>query len=147
LDAVLRAAAVYLFLLLLVRLTGKRSLAQITTFDFVLLLIVAEATQQALLGQDYSLTTGGLAIVTLLAIDQLLDFLAHRFIWVDRWVNGGALVLIEDGRLHRKRMTRVRIDEDEIMESARQSQGIERLEQIKHAVLERTGNISIVPRS
>lgn len=146
-DAVLRAAAVYLFVLILIRLTGKRSLAQLSTFDFVLLLIVAEATQQALLGDDFSVTNACVIILTLVALDRLLDAAAVRFDGFDRWVNGAPLVLIEDGHVHHDRMRRVRVAEEDIMESARQAQGLERLDQVKHAVLERTGGISIVPRS
>ncbi len=146
-DAVLRAVGVYLFLLILIRLTGKRSLAQLSTFDFVLLLIVAEATQQALLGDDFSVTNAYIIILTLIALDRLLDAASARSARFDRWVNGGPLVLIEDGHVHRDRMKRVRIAEDDIMESARQSQGLEGLDQVKHAVLERAGGISIVPRS
>lgn len=143
----LRAAAVYLFVLILIRLTGKRSLAQLSTFDFVLLLIVAEATQQALLGDDFSVTNACVIILTLVALDRLLDAAAVRFDGFDRWVNGAPLVLIEDGHVHHDRMRRVRVAEEDIMESARQAQGLERLDQVKHAVLERTGGISIVPRS
>lgn len=146
-DALLRAAAIYLFLLLLFRITGKRTLSQISTFDFVLLLIVAEATQQAMLGNDFSVTNAFIIVTALVALDRLFDVTAFRSERFDRWVNGRPLVLIEDGRLHRDRMERERIEEDDILETARTSQGIERLDQVKHAVLERTGGISIVPRS
>ena len=78
-DAVLRGAAVYLALLLIVRLSGKRTLSQVTTFDFVLLLILSEATQQALLGLDYSITMAVLVIVTLIGLDRLADYLGWRF--------------------------------------------------------------------
>jgi uncharacterized membrane protein YcaP (DUF421 family) len=146
-EPLLRAAAVYFALLVLIRLTGKRSLAQLTAFDFVLLLIVSEATQQALLGDDYSVTTAVIVITTLLAIERLFDALAHRSARVDRWVNGTPLVIVEDGRLLRDRMDHLHITEDEIMEQARHSHGLERLDQIKHAVVERTGAISVIPRT
>jgi uncharacterized membrane protein YcaP (DUF421 family) len=68
-DAVLRAATVYFVLLLLMRLSGKRTLAQITPFDFVLLLVIGEATQQGLIGNDYSVTKALLLITTLIGID------------------------------------------------------------------------------
>lgn len=145
-DALVRAAAVYLFLLLLFRMTGKRSLAQITTFDFILLLIVSEATQQALLGDDFSVTNGILVITALLALDRVFDIGVFRSSTFDRWVNGKPLVLIDDGRVHRDRMKRERIEEGDILETARASHGLERLDQVKHAVLERTGGISVVPR-
>ena len=145
-EPVLRAATVYLFLLLVIRLTGKRSLAQLTAFDLILLLIISEATQQALLGDDFSITTAAIVITTLRAIERLFDALAHRSARVDRWVNGVPLVIVEDGRVHRDRLAHLHITEDEILEQARQSQGLERLDQIKHAVVERTGTISIIPR-
>ncbi len=146
-DAVLRAVAVYLFLLIVIRVAGKRSVSQLTTFDLVVILILSEASQQALLGDDFSVTNAYIIILTLIALDRLLDAASARSARFDRWVNGGPLVLIEDGHVHRDRMKRVRIAEDDIMQSARQSQGLERLDQVKHAVLERAGGISIVPRS
>ena len=77
-DSVLRASAVYFGLLIIMRLAGKRSLAQITTFDFVLLLIIGEATQNALLGQDFSMTNALIVIVTLVGIDIGLSLLKRR---------------------------------------------------------------------
>ena len=145
-DSLLRAAVVYGFLLVLFRLTGKRSLAQITMFDFVLLLLVSEATQQALLGDDFSITNAVIVITTLLALDRLLDAISHRSPRVDRLVNEGPLMLIENGHVHRDRMQRLLIADADIMQSARQSQGIERFDQIKHAVLEPTGGISVIPQ-
>ncbi|HEX7070897.1 MAG TPA: hypothetical protein VF190_08830, partial [Rhodothermales bacterium] len=68
-DAVLRACAVYVFLLILFRISGKRTLSSATSFDFVLLLIIAETTQQALLGNDFSVTNSFLLIVSLLGLD------------------------------------------------------------------------------
>ena len=68
-DTVLRSAAVYLFVLVVFRITGKRSLSQITTFDFILLLIIGDATQQALIGDDYSITTAAMVVVTLVLLD------------------------------------------------------------------------------
>jgi uncharacterized membrane protein YcaP (DUF421 family) len=68
-DVLLRTSVIYLFLLLVFRSTGKRTLAQVMTFDLVLLLVISEATQQAILGDDYSVITAVLAITTLVAID------------------------------------------------------------------------------
>jgi uncharacterized membrane protein YcaP (DUF421 family) len=145
-ESVLRASAIFVFLLLVFRVTGKRSLAQITTFDFVLLLIIGEATQQALLGDDFSVTDGLLVITTLVTLDRALDWFAFRSRRMDRWVNDSALVLMEDGRMHRDRMERMHVQDEDILEKAREQQGLERLDQIKHAVLERTGTITVVPR-
>lgn len=145
-DPVLRAAAVYLFLLIVFRAFGKRSLAQITTFDFVLLLIIAETTQQALLGDDYSVTNACILIATLFLIDALLDFIKARSDWFSRVTEGRPLIVLRDGKLLSERMALSRIDEADILSSARELQGLERLDQIKYAVLEKNGTITIIPK-
>ena len=145
-DAVVRAAAIYSILLVLVRLTGKRSLGQMTTFDFVLLLIIAEATQQGLLGNDFSLTNAFLVVLTLIGIDTGLSLLERRSGAVDKLVNGVPLVIVEDGEPIEDRMNKARVSADDVLEMAREQQGVERMEQIKYAVLERSGGISVIPR-
>jgi uncharacterized membrane protein YcaP (DUF421 family) len=145
-DIILRAVVVYVVLLLVFRIAGKRSLAQITTFDFVLLLVIGEATQQALLGNDFSLTTAGLAITTLIGLDIGLSLLKDHFPKIGPWVDDVPLVIVEDGKPIRERLKKARVDEADILESAREKQGIERMDQIKYAVLERTGSISVVPK-
>ena len=145
-DAVLRAAVIYFMLLVLVRLTGKRSLGQMTTFDFVLLLIIAEATQQGLLGNDFSLTNAFLVVLTLVGIDTGLSLLERRSGAVDKLVNGVPLVIVEDGEPIEDRMNKARVSADDVLEMAREQQGVERMEQIKYAVLERSGGISVIPR-
>jgi uncharacterized membrane protein YcaP (DUF421 family) len=146
-DAIVRAAVTYVFLVVLFRVTGRRTLAQITTFDFVLLLIVSEATQQGLLGNDFSITNAFLVILTLIGLDLLAGGLSRRWRPLDRWLNGLPLVLVEDGQLIDDRVRKTGFQEDEILEQARASQGIERMEQIKYAILERNGSISVIPKS
>jgi len=145
-DSVLRGAAVYLFLLVIFRLTGKRSLDQVTTFDFVLLLIISETTQQALLGEDFSITNCFLLVLTLFALDQGFSYLKERSRTVARLMEGLPLVLFENGKPHEDRMDKEAVDAKDILEAARGQQGLERLDQIKHAVLERHGGISIIPK-
>ena len=145
-DAIVRAVVIYIFLLVLFRVTGRRTLAQITTFDFVLLLIIAEATQQGLLGNDFSITNALLVILALLGLDLLSQGLSRRWRSFDRWINGLPLVLVEDGQLIDDRARKAGFLEDDILEQAR-ANGIERMEQIKYAVLERDGSISVIPKS
>ena len=144
-DAVLRAAAVYLFLVVVFRVSGKRTLAQVTTFDFILLLIISEATQQALLGQDYSVTMALLVITTLAGLDIAFSLVQEHSKPVDRLMNGLPLVIVEDGRLLEERMRKARVDRAEVLHAARQLHGLERLDQVKYAVLETSGGISIIP--
>jgi uncharacterized membrane protein YcaP (DUF421 family) len=144
-DAVIRAAAVYLFLLLLFRLSGQRSLAQVTTFDFVLLLIISEASQQALIGDDNSMTHAALVVTTLVGINVVLSIIKQRSKRIENILEDVPLVLVEEGKLLRKRMDKVRVDEDDILEAARSCQGLQRLDQVRFAVLERSGEITIIP--
>lgn len=144
-SSVLRGAAVFGVLLLLFRLSGKRSLAQITTFDAVLLLIISEAVQQALIDGDESMTNAFLLVVTLLALDVLMSVLSIRFKKVDRAINGGPLVLVEEGKFLEDRMKRVRVSADDILEQARGLRGIQSVDQIRYAILERSGGITVIP--
>ncbi len=144
-ETVLRTASVYLFLLVLFRLTGKRTLSEITTFDFVLLLIISEATQNALLGDDYSVTTGMAVILTLVLLDLGLSLVKVRFPSIERIAEGAPLVLVEHGKVMDEQLRKTQVTSDDILQSARMSQGLERMEQIKYAVLEASGGISIIP--
>lgn len=145
-DAVLRAVAIYVFLLIIFRISGRRTLAEITTFDFVLLLIIGEATQQGLLGDDFSVTNAFLIIVTLIFADIALSLFKEYVPAAGKLLDGVPMLLVENGEPLRERMKKARVDEYDIMEAARQSQGLERMDQIKYAVLEVSGAISIVPK-
>jgi uncharacterized membrane protein YcaP (DUF421 family) len=127
------------------RIAGKRTLSDATTFDFILLLILAETTQQALLGDDFSLTSSFLLITTLIGIDVLLSFLKRRHPRFGKVVDGQPTLIVDHGRPLRDRMQWARVDDDDVLEAARRSQGLERMDQIKYAVLEQSGGISIIP--
>lgn len=144
-DSVLRAVAIYGFLLLLFRMMGKRSLGQITTFDLILLLIISEAVQNGMVGDGYSLTNAVVLVVTLMLIDLGLSLVKRHLPWAERWIEGVPLVIVERGRPLEDRMTRARVDVGDVLAAARMLHGLERLEQVKYAVLERSGDISIVP--
>jgi uncharacterized membrane protein YcaP (DUF421 family) len=144
-DAILRGASVYVVLLLILRLSGRRTLGEMTPFDFVLLLIIAETTQQALLGDDFSVTNAFLLITTLVSLDILMSWLKTRFDAFDRIMDGLPMVIVEHGQPLQDRLRKSRLDEHDVLAAARRSQGLERMEQIKYAVLETDGGISIIP--
>jgi len=144
-DSVLRATAMYAFLLLIFRVTGKRSMAQITAFDFVLLLIIGEATQQALLGNDFSLINAFIVIATLMFLELGLSLVKGWVPKLDPVLDSTPLVIVEDGKLLDDRISQERVDLSDILAAAREHHGLERLDQIKFAVLERSGGISIIP--
>ena len=145
-ESILRAAIVYVVLLVLFRIAGKRSVAEVTTFDLVLLLIISEATQQAMVDNDNSMTNALLLVVTLIGMNILFSVLADRWQGFGKLIEDVPLVIVEDGKLLQDRMRRERVSEDEVMEAARELQGLERLEQVRYAILERNGHITIIPR-
>jgi uncharacterized membrane protein YcaP (DUF421 family) len=145
-DAVIRVVVMYSFLLIVFRFSGKRTLGESTTFDLLMLLVISETTQQAMVDKDHSMTHAFLLILTFVSINVLLSWLKQRSAWIERLLEGTPFVLVRHGRYLIDRMKMVRVDKDDIIEAARQSHGLERIDQIKYAVLERSGTISIVPQ-
>ncbi len=145
-GSVLRAIAIYVVLMIIFRISGRRTISQLTNFDFILLLIISEATQNAMIGNDYSMTNGFLVIVTLVGLDILLSLWKQRSPSLEKLLDGVPMVIVEDGQPLRERMKKARVDDDDVLTAARELQGLERMDQIKYAVLERSGGISIIPR-
>jgi len=145
-DSFLRAASIYVFLLVIFRISGRRTLADMTMFDFILLLIIGEATQQALLGEDFSVTNSVIVIVTLLLIDILVSLAKGRSQVLSKWIDGVPTIIVADGKPIHERLRKARVTEDDVMEAARRLQGLERMDQIKYAVIEVNGGITIVPQ-
>lgn len=144
-DTVLRSVAVYLFVLVVFRISGKRSLSQITTFDFILLLIISEATQQALLGNDYSIVNALVVIASLIVLDVAFSWMEGRWPGFGRVMGSLPVVIVEHGRLLDDRAKQEGVTLSEILAAGREHHGLERLEQFKYAILERHGGISVVP--
>src|SRR5689334_10356173 len=123
-DSVLRGAAVYLMLLVFFRVAGRRTLGQMTNFDFVLLLIISEATQNAMIGDDFSVTNGMLVVVTLIGLNVLLSHVKQWSRVAEIWLDGKPTIIVEQGEPKTEIMKRERVDEDDVLAAARQSQGI-----------------------
>jgi uncharacterized membrane protein YcaP (DUF421 family) len=145
-ETFFRALVIYVSLMIIFRFSGKRTLSESTPFDFVLLLIIAETTQQALLGQDYSITNALLLIITLVGMDILLSYIKQHWMPASTLIEGLPLIIVKDGRPLREPMTKSRVDDEDVLSAARERQGLTRMDQIEYAVLERTGTISIVPK-
>ena len=144
-NPVIRGLAVYLFVYIIFRISGKRTLAEITTFDFVLLLIISETTTDALIGEDYSLLACFIMVCTLIATDFLFSNLKYNSKGFEHIADGIPLIIVDRGKTLKRRMQKSKVDEDDVMEAARQLHGLERMDQVKYAVLERDGSISIIP--
>lgn len=144
-NPVFRGLIIYLFLLIVFRIMGKRSLKETTTFDLVLLLIISEVTQQALVGDDYSLTTSMLLICTLMGADLVFTLLKSSSPFFGKVTEGIPLLIVNNGKPLKKRMNKTKVDEEDVMQAARLNFGLEKMEEIKYAVLEKDGTITIIP--
>ena len=144
-NPVLRGVVIYLFLLIVFRIMGKRHMSETTTFDFVILLIISEVTQEALVGEDYSLTASAVLICTLMGTSLVLGLLKDKISWFNKVSESVPLVIVDHGKPLKKRMQKAQVDEYEVLNAARKEQGLERMDAIKYAVLEKDGKISIIP--
>lgn len=145
LDIVLRTTAVYLFLLIGLRLAGKREIGQMTLFDLVVILVIANAVQNAMVGSNTSLWGGLLAAGTLLVLNYAVSAMRFRFRWVARWLGERPTLIIEDGKFLDAPMRREHLEEEEVLMAMREH-GVERLEQVERAFLEPDGSISVIPK-
>jgi uncharacterized membrane protein YcaP (DUF421 family) len=141
----LRTALVYLGVVLGLRLAGKRGVGQLTLVDLVLILLVGNAVQNAMTGPDFSLQGGLLAVAVLLALDRLLTLARARGTWA-RLLQGGPTILVDHGRPLEDNLRRegVRLEE---VEMAAREHGLGSLDDVRLAVLETDGSISVVPRT
>jgi uncharacterized membrane protein YcaP (DUF421 family) len=143
---VIRVTVIYTFLLLAMRGLGKREFAQLSAQEVILLLLVSETLQQAMVGDDFSLTAGIIASSTLMLCSFTTSVLSYRFMKVETALTGTPAVLVADGRMLRSNMDMERVSSEEIFTEMRRV-GIESIEQVKWALLETDGHISVIPVS
>jgi uncharacterized membrane protein YcaP (DUF421 family) len=140
---VLRAAVVYGFLLLALRLAGRRELAQMTSFDLVLLLVISNAVQNSMNAGDNSLTGGLVSAVTLVLLNWGVGYATYRWRWVERTVQGRPIRIVTDGKVHLGALRRELLTLSELR-SALRKQGVARLGECQQVVLEPDGTLSVV---
>jgi uncharacterized membrane protein YcaP (DUF421 family) len=143
LNIIFRAAIVYIFIIVAIRLFGKKELAQLSVIDLVFILLISNSVQNAMVGPDSSLIGGLIAAGTLFLLNYSLKFVIYKFPKFNKLVQGEPLMLIYQGRLNHKNMSRAKITGDEIHEAVREH-GVSRMEDVDLAVLEVDGNISIL---
>lgn len=142
-DIVLRAIALYAFVILVMRVIGRRELSSMTPFDLVLLIVLGDAIQQGLTQDDYSVTGAILAIGTIATLQVATSYLSFRFPPIRKLFEGQPIVLVEHGNFVHRNLRRERMTEEEIAEEARQQQ-IASLDKIEWAILEANGTISFI---
>jgi Predicted membrane protein len=141
-EKLARPVIVYLVLVLLLRLFGKRELAQLNPFDLVVLLSLSNTVQNAIIGDDNSVSGGVIGAFALLAINWLVVRTLFRSPRLTRMLEGRSAILVRDGRIDRKALERESLTHDELVEVIHR-QGFERLDQVKHCELEPNGTFAI----
>jgi uncharacterized membrane protein YcaP (DUF421 family) len=142
-DIVLRAIAVFAFLLVLTRVIGRRELSSLQPLDLILLIILGDAVQQGLTQDDYSLTGAFLAIGTIAVLQVGTSWLSYRFPRARPILDGEPIVVVQNGELIERNLKRERLTPEEVAEEAR-SQNIAHLTEVKFAILETNGRISFI---
>jgi len=143
-EKIIRPILVYLFLVLVLRLAGRRELAQLNSFDLVVLMMLANTVQNATIGNDNSLVGGLIGVSALLLVNYVVVRLLYVRPRLDRLVEGGPTLLIKDGKVLRRNLAKEAISEGQLMEAVRK-QGLATVGQVAEAVLETGGVISVVP--
>jgi uncharacterized membrane protein YcaP (DUF421 family) len=145
LEKILRPVVVYAFLVISLRLSGKRELVQLNPFDLVVLLTLSNTVQNAIIGDDNSVTGGIIGATSLLAINYLVVRFLYNHRKLDQLVEGKADVLIENGRVHTERLKRELITMQQLSAAARK-QGFDDLSEVQQCVLEPGGTLTFIAR-
>ncbi|ODU48645.1 MAG: hypothetical protein ABS98_11795 [Lysobacteraceae bacterium SCN 69-48] len=142
---VLRACVIYVLVMVLVRVSGKRAVGQFTPFDLVLLILIGNAVQNGVNGGDNSLTGAVIMATTLIALNYLVAWQTSRNRMVERWVEGEPVVLARDGKVFRQVLRRELVSHDDFAEALRMN-NIDDVGDVRLALLETNGRISVIPR-
>lgn len=142
-EKIVRSLVVYLFLLVMFRLLGKREVAQMTVFDLIVLLILSNVLQNAMIGPDNSVVGGLIGAATILAINWVVGRAAFSSRWFERAVEGVPILLVHGGELVDQNMRRAGISREELLSNLR-SQGVFALQDVRAAVLEPSGKLSVL---
>lgn len=145
-EKVLRSVVVYAFMLLAFRFTGKRQVGQLTPFDLVVLLIISNVVQNAVIGPDNSLGGGLLGAAVILALNWGVVELAFRSKRLRRLLEATPTLLVHNGRILHPNLRRERITLDDLHAALRRN-GVADVEHVHVAVLEENGGISVIPRA
>ena len=144
-EFVLRAVVVYIVLLALIRVSGKRSMGQFTPFDMLLVVLLGNAVQNALLGEDHSLTGGLLLAAILMTLNWSVGWLTARSRHVERLVEGVPVMLAKDGQLYESVLKKELVSRNDFFEALRQEGELE-MDDVRIAILETDGRISVIPK-
>lgn len=144
-DIALRAIFLYAFVVLLMRVMGRRELSSLSAVDLVLLIVLGDAIQQGLTQDDYSVTGAIIAISTIAALQVGISYLSFRSRRARRILEGEPIVIIQDGKLIERNLRRERLAEEDVAEEMR-SQQIGSVEDVQWGIVESNGGMSFIPK-
>jgi uncharacterized membrane protein YcaP (DUF421 family) len=144
-DVAIRTAVIYVVLIAGLRIAGKREVGQLSIFDLIVLLVIADAVQNAMVGQNSTLAGGIVAAITLLTLDKLLNVVTGRVPRVRKLLEGEPQELIRDGVILEDALRKEGIDDDDLAAALRR-QGVLDPSEVRLAVLETGGSISVVAK-
>jgi len=140
---IVSSLAVYLFIVIAIRLFGKKELAQLSVVDLVFILLISNSVQNAMVGPDSTLSGGLVAASSLFIVNYILKYLQYRFPKFGKIVQGDATMLIYQGKMLKTHMKNVKISEDELMEAVREH-GVATVKDVDLAIMEVDGSISVL---
>ena len=143
-DVVLRTAIVYLFVVAAIRISGKREVGQMSVLELVVILVLSDAVQNSMVGENTTLWGGLVAVVTLLGLDFAIKWITGRSRTLRNVIEGEPRLLVRDGRLLDKALREEKIDADDVRAAVR-AHGLTRIDEVRLAVLETDGSISVIP--
>lgn len=143
LSIILRSSAVYICIVLFIRLFGKKEISQLSVIDLVFILLISNAVQNAMVGDNTSLLGGLVAAVTLFILNSGLRFLIYKYKPFEKFLEGEPVILIYKGTVMTKQMKDVKITMEELHATVREH-GVEKITEVDLAVLEIDGNISVL---
>lgn len=145
-EFVARGAMIYIIILFLVRVSGKRAVGEFTPFDLVVVILIGESTQGALTGGDESVFGAPIVAATLICLNYFLGFVSARSKKIDQLLEGEPVLVVRDGTVLSQALRRNNLPVADVAEAIRK-QGLHSVKQVALGVLETNGEITIVPKS
>jgi uncharacterized membrane protein YcaP (DUF421 family) len=144
-EVALRVAVIYLFLVIVLRISGKREVGQLSILELIVVLLISDAVQNSMVGENTTVWGGMVAVLMLLGLDYALSMVTQRSRRVRRAIEGEPRLLIRDGQLLPKALREEGVDANDVRAAIR-AHGFTRIEEIRMAVLETNGSISVIPK-
>ena len=144
-EIILRTAIVYLFLVVVLRLSGKKEVGQLSILELIVILVISDAVQNSMVGENTTVWGGLVAVLTLVALDKGLSFLTARSRRMRQALEGEPRLLVRDGQLMHRAISEEKVSEEDVRTAVR-AHGLANIHDVRMAVLETDGSISVIPR-